>query len=151
VFCLLASNGDVIVVSFEDKILASAYSWRRHRSGHYHTTDDARSLYIHRLVHGIDGPLVDHRNRSPWDNRRCNLRASDAKRNRHNVAGSATASSKYIGVDLYKGSYRARLQAKGIDKFLGLFNNELDAARVVMQARKELLGDHAYVDTLPTE
>jgi hypothetical protein len=50
---------------------------------------------------------------------------------------------------VYRGKFRARVQGDGTTVFLGLYSTELEAARVVMKARKELLGDHAYVDELP--
>lgn len=151
VFAFRASNGDVVVVDFDDKRRVGEYEWRKHRSGHYHTTDEGGdNIYIHRLITDFRWQLVDHRNREKWDNRKCNLRESDPRRNRHNISGRKGASSRYIGVDRVGGRWRGRVQERGGKTLLNLgrFDTEDEAGRAVMAARRELLGEHAYVDDI---
>jgi hypothetical protein len=97
------------------------------------------AFFMHRVIleRVIGRPLipieqVDHINHNGLDNRRENLRLSDASRNNHNQQiRSGGKSSKYKGVSWYAPSakWASHIKVNGKQKHLGHFENEEDAAR----------------------
>ena len=71
---------------------------------------------------------VDHVNRVRIDNQASNLRWSTRAQNQHNRTGNPYGTSRFKGVDLNRGKFRAKIQVNGVDKFLGRFATELEAA-----------------------
>lgn len=70
--------------------------------------------------------VVDHINNNKLDNRVNNLQLISS---RENSTKENRGDSNYIGVGYHKSSskWRSRIQINGINKNLGLFNNEFDA------------------------
>jgi hypothetical protein len=78
-----------------------------------------------------DDKVVDHINRNPLDNRKANLRIITRSQNMMNKTSQSSSSSKYIGVsfDKNRNKWVAQIAYQGKHKFLGRFNNEIDAAK----------------------
>lgn len=99
------------------------------------------------------GVHVDHKNRNPLDNRRENLRESNANQNNCNkgkikmINGKKT-SSNYIGVtyDKKAGKWRSRLKHEGIEENLGYHDTEKDAAMAYDNAAKKYHGEFASLN-----
>ena len=146
VYAVVASDGTSVLVDLKDKHLAQAATWAPTKDGHYRGTVGDRKEYLHLLIAkamGLNAPMVDHRNRHKWDNRRCNLRAATAQQNRWNQ-GAYTG--KHAGVDLYRGKWRARVQGGGKTRFLGYFNTEEEAAEAVKREMERVYGEFAARD-----
>ena len=83
---LLLSNGRLAIVDAEDYPLVSRFKWWQ--AGPYAITWMNREMtYLHRFLLGLkkgDRRQVDHCNRNPLDNRRCNLRIVSPAVNYHN-------------------------------------------------------------------
>ncbi len=97
---------------------------------------------MHRLILGLEAgdPLqADHINRDRLDNRRANLRAVTASQNRHNQGSRPGSSSTHRGVSWSekRGRWEASVNVNGRAHFLGRFADELDAARVASEFRRE--------------
>lgn len=86
------SKGMFARVDSDDYALVMAHRWHAVRSGAstYAATNIPRegggfkALYMHRLIAGEDGRLVDHKNGDGLDNTRKNLRACDYTQNNLN-------------------------------------------------------------------
>jgi hypothetical protein len=86
------SKGGFAKVDSDDYALVIAHRWHAVRSGAstYAATNIPRegggfkTLYMHRLIAGQDGRLVDHRNSDGLDNTRKNLRPCDYTQNNLN-------------------------------------------------------------------
>lgn len=92
-----------------------------------------RMIYMHRQILGLrpgDPEHVDHANRDGLDNRRMNLRICTRSQNLGNVGGRG-GSSKYKGVQFrkYRGNWTARIGGKKNSRFLGVFDDEINAGR----------------------
>lgn len=110
-------------------------------------------IFLHRELLGLPrhpkpahtGPVGDHINGDPLDNRRCNLRIVSVAQDRRNHRRSRAYRSRFPGVswNTRQGKWYARTTV-GKRVFLGAFDNERDAGLVVEAWRRMALPD-AYV------
>jgi len=107
------------------------YKWGSDERGYTRRNKNGNIVYLHRVIVGREGGVVDHINRNTFDNRRCNLRIVDKTGNllnsglwRHNKSG-------YKGVSWSKSARKwlSRMQYKGKTIHFGLFDNIEDAAK----------------------
>lgn len=102
--------------------------------------------YMHRLI--LDAPRgvsVDHINGNGLDNRRCNLRFATVNQNQFNRRPNSGCSSQYKGVywDKSKNRWRAYIKKNHKRFYLGVYTDELQAARAYDEAARELFGKYA--------
>jgi hypothetical protein len=91
--------------------------------------------FLHRAVMGLDkgdGKEVDHLNRNKLDCRRANLRIVSTRLEQMQNVSPRGGSSRYRGVtwNKGKGKWQAQCMVNYRCHYLGLFEDELDAARV---------------------
>lgn len=99
------------------------------------------------LLQPLAGQLVDHINGDPFDNRRENLRLVTPQQNSRNRAKSGrSCSSRYKGVSLCRGSWRAVIYRNYRQIRLGLFNSEQEAAEAYDSAAREMFGECAALN-----
>lgn len=95
---------------------------------------------------------VDHKNRNPLDNRRCNLRPATKSNNQRNVVSKR--SGKFKGVFKFalkhKIKWRARICHNGKQISLGLFDSQELAAQAYDSKAKEWHGEFARLNFPPT-
>jgi hypothetical protein len=109
-----------------------------------------RTIYMHRVITGaLPGEEVDHWNLYTLDNQRHNLRRCTPTQNKWNAGprrgyAGHEKSSKFKGVifDKREGKYKAVCGGK----FLGYFDNEVDAARAYDRAARERHGAFARLN-----
>lgn len=95
-----------------------------------------KTIFLHRLIWTLlFGPIppglqIDHKSRRPLDNRAANLRLATHSQNARNVT-PGNHSSRYRGVSWHKraGKWMARIKFNGKDIYLGLFDDESEAAK----------------------
>lgn len=120
------------------------------RSGHTYATAyfNGRRTHLHRLVAtGNPLDLVDHIDGDTMNCRRSNLRRCTRAENSRNTAktGSET-SSRFKGVSRFRDRWRAQICFEGANRSLGIFNDELDAARAYDQRASALFGQYARLN-----
>lgn len=100
-----------------------------------------RSLLLHREILGLvrgDGKEGDHKDRDKLNNQRSNLRITTHAQNKQNLDPLQGKSSAYRNVSWYKryGKWRVDIKINGKVRFLGYFDNELDADKAARDFRK---------------
>lgn len=113
------------------------------------------SQYMHRVILSrmLDRDLnskeiVDHINHDPLDNRRSNLRLATTSENVRNGRRHMDGSSDFKGVcwDASRSKYSARILVDGKNKFLGRFDDPVQAAKAYDEAAKEHFGEFAALN-----
>ncbi len=105
---------------------------------------------MHRVImQARPGKFIDHINHNGLDNRIANLRHASRTENNWNARKrKGKYSSKYKGVCWFKvkKKWQARIQVNGKGIFLGIFTNEMDAARAYDKAARKYYGEFAYLN-----
>lgn len=108
------------------------------------------TIWLHRLlfahIHGIpDGMQIDHRNGCLLDNRLNNLRLATCSQNAWNRRKSwrVQTTSRFKGVRLDNGRWRAEIRHRGVQKHIGTFGTEEAAACAYDSEARRLFGEFA--------
>lgn len=144
------TQNQIAIVDTEDYNWLNQYKWYanylRDIDGYYAVRSERlpvrRQVYMHRLI--IDAPkgkVVDHINHNSLDNRRSNLRIVSRRQNSQNKKGNS--SSKYPGVSWNKREKKwyATILIGNKRIHLGIFKEEIDAAKAYEKACRELIGE----------
>ena len=83
------------------------------------------------IMNCYDDMVVDHINGNTLDNRKSNLRVVTSLQNNQNKSSVKGSTSQYVGVCYHKcsGKWQATLKNNGKGKSLGLFIDEIEAAK----------------------
>lgn len=138
-FEVALTKGKVAVVDACDYERVIAYRWYAlERDGLWHAAwrggprNRRRSLYMHRLILGVNDPrvIVDHANGDGLDNRRCNIRVATKAQNAMNMRLHRDSSTRLKGVSWQESArrWRATINAEGRQIYLGHFRDPIDAA-----------------------
>lgn len=130
----------------------SQYKWRvRRKNAHTMYAVTGRGIRMHRFILGITDPTVqvDHRDRDGLNNQRENLRKCINGENQANkLKQHGTYTSQFKGVCWHKVSsaWRACITIRRKHVYLGLFENEADAARAYDAAARAHFGEFCHVN-----
>ena len=103
-------------------------------------------VLMHReITNAPDDMLVDHINGNGLDNRQANLRVCTAQQNCSN-SRSHGGTSEYVGVSGHGDKWTAKLMHNGETFRLGLFDDEVEAAKARDAKAFELQGEFAYLN-----
>ena len=119
-----------------------------------------RGVKMHRLIlDAKQGEVVDHVNGNPLDNRRSNLRICTSAENARNhkkqdLINKEPCSSRFKGVTISTnrtpyGDYqywRAQITVDGVNKYIGQYSSEVEAACAYDIAAKKYHGDYARLN-----
>ena len=108
------------------------YKWCRNPGGYAQSDINKKPLTMHcfliQKIH-TENDVVDHINNNRLDNRMSNLRSVTTAINAHNKKKREGCSSQYIGVSKKDNSWQAAIRYDGENMYIGLFDNEIDAAK----------------------
>jgi len=156
---LLSNQKDFAIIDDEDEELVSKYKWQLddNRRGHkyaitnYYENGKRKSIRMHRLImNPPKGVILDHINNLGLDNRKENLRMCNYSNNNWNRRKqfNGQTSSKYKGVCFDKSTkkWMASIRINRIEKNLGRFKEEKDAAKAYNEMAKKLFGEFAKLN-----
>jgi hypothetical protein len=108
-------------------------------------------IKMHRQILKVpDHMFVDHINHNGLDNRKANLRQATRAQNSRNrrKVQKANFHSKYKGLTWYKHEKRwaVRIMVDGKSKFLGYFDDEVEAAKAYDNAAKKYHREYALLN-----
>jgi hypothetical protein len=143
------------IVDAEDYEWLSQYKWYAqptvsHQTFHAVRNSRRGKVFMHRMImpppHGM---LVDHINGNGLDNRRCNLRICTRAENSRNGPKRAGTKSRFIGVHPRGGKWQVCVTYKGKEHYLGLFDDEVEAAKARDLLARKLHGKYARLNIPP--
>lgn len=137
------------IVDDEDYEYLNQWKWCINSNGYAIRSEKGKHILMHKVIIN-DKSNVDHINGDRLDNRRNNLRLATHKENMRNKNKINNTSSKYKGVTYNKRAKKWKSQIT-IDKnciYLGLFENEVDAAKAYNIKAIELFGDFAKLNCI---
>jgi len=154
------SKGQVAIVDDADFEFLNQWKWSTTGHGvkfyaHRVKTINGVSCHIlmHRLLMGLsigEKVYVDHINNNGLDNRRANLRIVTKKQNAYNSLPIIGKKSEYKGVcfDKQRLKWRASICPNRKYIVLGIFKEEIDAAKAYNDAAIKHYGEFAYLNKI---
>jgi hypothetical protein len=140
------------IVDAADYKWLSQYKWfaSRAKVPYACRTEKRTTVMMHRLImQPPKGMVVDHRNGNGLDNRRGNLRVCTQEQNMQNSRGRAVRKSRFKGVFPRGDRWQATVTHHGDTDYLGLFDDEVEAAMARDRRALEVFGASAWLNLPP--
>lgn len=140
------TNGKVAFVDDKDYPTISQYKWYYHKyrdKEYAKTYINRKKVSMHRLILGLVGPEIDHRDGNGLNNQRFNLRYATKQQNAANRGPQRNNTSGFKGVTKNHNNWKAQIKYNGEKIYLGTFKTKEEAARRHDTKAKELFGDFA--------
>lgn len=136
-------DGKVAIIDDEDYEKLIAYNWICNKQNYVRETKT--NFLIHRMILNLpkNNLQVDHIDRNPLNNQKSNLRICNPQNNKRNQTKyKGEFSSQYKGVSWKEQckSWVAHITTNKTE-YIGMFNNEVDAAHAYDKQAIELFGD----------
>jgi len=150
------THGKFAIVDAGDYDRLSKYKWYSNQDGNnfYAYTfltkgNKKKRVFMHRLItNAPKGLFIDHIDGNGLNNRRCNLRLCTPAQNAQNSRPRCNGSSKYKGVFWNKTNkkWTATIHKGENRRYLGGFDDEIEAALAYDRKAAELFGEFAYLN-----
>jgi hypothetical protein len=152
------TQGKCAVVDPEDFERLNRYKWHVNKAKNTYyairrihiAKNKWKHIKMHREI--LDPPdhlYVDHINHDGLDNRKANLRTATPCQNSYNrIHFTKNPSSKYKGVswNKHKKKWSVQIRYDGKSKFIGFFDNEIEAAKAYDRVAKEYHKEFAVLN-----
>ena len=144
-------KGLFATVDASDYEQVSKYRWYATHNGGKNvyaatTTKDGKTMHMHRmLMRPRKGYVVDHIDGNGLNNRRCHLRVCTHAQNMANRTPRG-GSSQFVGVYRSKDKWLAHVTHRGKYHYVGIFDDEVEAAKARDRKAYALHGQYAYLN-----
>lgn len=150
------TQGQFTLVDDEDYESISKHKWyaQKDRNAYYAVRRDGkRRRKMHRQIIGLpydDIRIPDHIDHNGLNNQRYNLRIATRSQNSANRRSRKNATSKYLGVsiDRLDKSWQVHVVKEGVQTYVGVFKNEVDAAIAYNKAASRIHGEFAHLNKI---
>lgn len=131
------------------------YAHKDHGSYYARCSINSSCLLMHREIMGLslkDGKQLDHIDNNGLNNQRSNLRICTTRQNQFNRKPVKGATSQFKGVTwhLRDKKWYVQIGYNGKNNYLGVSDNEVQAAKMYDRAAIKYFGEFAYLN-FPTE
>lgn len=137
------------LVDDADYELVSKHDWCANKCGNKFYASKA-GVRMHRFIMGVldSKIIVDHIDGDTLNNQRNNLRTCTKAHNNINTSAHKNTTSRYKGVSWAKHckKWRAQITKDKFSKFIGYYDNELDAAIAYNNVAKNTHGEFANLN-----
>ena len=146
----LYNNKGIALVDDEDYEWLSEYKWHNDGHGYAKTKININDKWINQYMHKLlistsKNMITDHVDRNRLNNQKNNLRMVTRSQNRMNST-KQRGILKYKGVSKYWNKWKAEIRFNNKNYYLGLFKNEIDAAKAYNEKAKELFNEYACLN-----
>ena len=134
----------------EDYERVSQHTWCCNSAGYVSTNINKRYVSLHQFIMNTPvGMETDHINGDVSDNRKRNLRICSHAENQHNQR-PRNGSSQYKGVLWHKQrkKWMAQIRVDNKNIYLGLFDNEINAAIAYNKKASEYFGEYVWLNII---
>jgi hypothetical protein len=143
-------NNLFAIVDARDYKKLCKHRWYASRHGpnvYARCREKGKDMYMHRMImRPRKGYVVDHIDHNGLNNRRCNLRVCTPQQHQAN-RGPCGGTSRFVGVFRSKDNkWQAGIQWHGHQYYLGVFDDEVEAAKARDLKAYELNREHAYLN-----
>lgn len=148
----LLNSNEYVLLNRDDYDLMSKHKWYLFENKRNKYAQNHNGELMHRLImNAKEGQVIDHKNGNGLDNRKDNLRFVTLSQNNMNARKMRDKSSKYKGVSWHKDNkkWRAEINCKDVKKFLGYFDNEIEAGEAYDKEALKLYGEYAKLNFSP--
>ncbi len=142
-------QGLFALIDDEDANVVRKYKWTLHKgkNTNYVRACGPRKIYMHRLIMAAPKHSeVDHKNRNGLDNQRSNLRLCTRQQNCCNKKLKSAKTSLYRGVSFKSGKWRVQITVNQQVMHIGLFQDEMEAARAYDARVQKCFGEFATLN-----
>jgi hypothetical protein len=158
VWLIPVGQGRYAIVDADDYERLAKYKWQVQSNGHtlYAYRYSSRSggkksqrVWMHNEIIAIpEGLVCDHINRKGLDNRKANVRSATSSQNCCNRHRRVKTTSRYRGVsqDTRSNKWIAQIRANGRNIHLGVFDDEVEAAKTYDTAARKYHGEFAVLN-----
>ena len=143
------TQGQVALIDDEDFERVNKFKWQatKKRNGYYarRSVYGGNSIYLHSFIMNTRSQL-DHIDHNGLNCQKINLRLANHSQNQQNTKKKNSGTSQYKGVSWNGKKWFAQIKINGITKYIGLYDNEIDAAKAYDLEAEKLFGEFAQLN-----
>ena len=147
------TKGEEYYVDDEDYERVNKYTWHIEKAGYLMACTGKKTRVPSRLHRYVlqdvpKGMTVDYIDGNKLNNCKSNLRICTQQQNGWNTRPQKNGTSKYKGVSWLSANKKWLVQIGGNQEYLGLFTDEIEAAKAYNEAAKRRYGEYAWLNNV---